>query len=234
MEVIFHSHSFVEINLGNESILIDPFITWNAWCDISLEEVASKNISAIIITHGHEDHIWDTVDIVHKTWAKVISTYEVIQYLVKKYDIISTHSMHIWWSFDFDLFSIKFVNAVHGGWIWEDISWWKAAWVIIKVNGKKIYHAWDTALTYDMKLLEKENIDLAFLPIWDNFTMWIEDALKAVEFIKPKKVVPIHYDTFDVIKAEPTKFASEVMLANISTCKVLSPWQAIVYNETYK
>lgn len=230
MEVIFHSHSFVEIDLGSKSILIDPFITWNTLCDVSLKDINSKNIAAIIITHGHQDHIWDTVEIVNKTWAKVISTYEVIQYLVKKYNITSTHSMHIGWSFDFGFFSVKFVNAVHGGWIWEELYGWKAAWVIVNVDNKKIYHAWDTALTYDMKLLEKENIDLAFLPIWGNFTMWIEDALKAVEFIKPKKVVPMHYNTFDVIKADPAKFASEVMLANISTCKVLSPGQAIVYN----
>jgi len=74
-----------------------------------------------------------------------------------------------------------------------------------------------------MKLLEEENIDVAFLPIGDNFTMGIDDALKAVEFIKPKIVVPIHYNTFDAIKSDPIKFAQLVMLSNISTCKVLNP-----------
>ena len=229
MEVIFHWHSFIEIDLGGKSILIDPFITWNNLCDVSLKEIAAKNIVAIIITHGHSDHIWDTIEIVNKVWTKVISTYEIIQYLAKKYNITSTHSMHIGWSFDFELFSVKFVNAVHGWGIWEELYGWKAAWVIVYVNWKKIYHAWDTALTYDMKLLESEKLDLAFLPIGDNFTMWISDAVKAVEFIKPKMVVPIHYNTFEVIKMDPIKFASEVMLSNISTCKVLSPWQAIVY-----
>lgn len=230
MEVIFHWHSFVEIDLGDKSILIDPYITWNSLCDISLKELSAKNIACILITHGHSDHIWDTVDIVNKTWAKVISTYEVIQYLVKKYNITSTHSMHIGWKHYFEYFTVKFVNAVHGWWIWEELYGWKASWVVVSVNWKKIYHAWDTALTYDMKLLESENIDLAFLPIGDNFTMWISDAIKAVEFIKPKMVVPMHYNTFELIKADPMKFASDVMLSNISTCKVLSSWQAIVYN----
>jgi len=230
MEVIFHWHSFIEIDLGNKSILIDPFITWNILCDIELKDVILKNISYIIITHWHTDHIWDTPEIVRKTWAKIISTYEVIQYLVKKYNIISTHSMNIGWSFDFNDFSVKFVNAVHGWGIQEELYWWKAAWVIVYINWKKIYHAWDTWLTYDMKLLEDEKIDLCFLPIWDNFTMWITDAVKAVEFIKPKIVVPIHYDTFDLIKTDPIKFAQKVMLNNYANVKVLVSWQAIVYN----
>ena len=105
---------------------------------------------------------------------------------------------------------------------------WKAAWVILEMDWKKIYHAGDTALHYDMKLLKDEKIDLAFLPIGDNFTMWIKDAIKAVEFIKPKMVVPMHYDTFDVIKADPMKFAQDIMLSNLSTCKVLAPGQAVV------
>lgn len=230
MEVIFHGHAFIEIDLWDKSILIDPFITWNPLCDISVDDICKKNIDWIIITHGHSDHIWDTVDIVKKTWARIISTYEVIQYLLKKYNITSTHSMHIGWKHNFEYFSVKFVNAVHGWGIWEELYWGKAAWVVVFIQDKKIYHAWDTALTYDMKLLESENIDLAFLPIWDNFTMWISDAVRAVEFIKPKMVVPIHYDTFDVIKSDPVKFASEIMLWNISTAKVLAPWQAIVYN----
>ena len=228
MEVIFHGHAFVEVEKLQESILIDPFITGNPLCDITLDEICGKNIKAILITHGHSDHIWDAVIISKRTWAKIISTYEVVQYFIKYHNLTAVHSMHIWGRHEFEDFAVKFVNAVHGGAIWPEMLPGKAAGVILEIDNKKIHHAGDTALHCDMKLLAEENIDVSFLPIWDNFTMGINDAIKAVEFIKPKIVVPMHYDTFDVIKSDPTKFAQAVMLANLSTCKVLAPGQSIV------
>ncbi len=230
MRVIFHWHAFIEIENLDYSILIDPFITWNSLCDISLDAICSKNIKAVIVTHWHSDHIWDTVDIVRKTGAKVISTFEVIQYFIKYHHLTAVHSMHIGWYYDFGDFAVKFVNAVHWWSIGPEMLPWKAAWVVVFMNDKKIYHAWDTALHYDMKLLEKFDIDVAFLPIGDNFTMGIEDASKAVEFIKPKLVVPMHYDTFDVIKSDPYKFAEIVNMSNISTCKVLSPGEYLSFD----
>jgi len=228
MKVIFHSHAFVEIEYLDWSILIDPFINWNTFTDVDVESICSKNIKAIIVTHWHSDHIWDTVQIAKSTWAKVISTFEVIQYFIKYHWLNSVHSMHIWWEFNFEDFAVKFVNAVHWGSIWPEMLAGKAAWVVVEVDWKKVYHAWDTALHYDMKLLESLDIDVAFLPIWGNFTMWIQDALKAVEFVKPKLVVPMHYDTFEVIKANPEEFAQLVSMSNISTCKVLKPGEFIV------
>ena len=228
IEVIFHWHSFVEIEYSEGSILIDPFVNWNPNCDLTIDEICKKNIVAVWITHWHSDHIWDTVNIVKKTWAKVISIFEIIQYFSKFHNIESSHAMHIWWEYNFGNFSVKFVNAIHWWSIWYEMLPGKAAWIIIKVNWTKIYHAWDTALTYDMKLLELDSIDLALLPIWGNFTMWVEDAVKAVEFIKPKIVVPIHYNTFELIKADPVEFAQKVTLSNLAICKVLSPGQKVV------
>ena len=230
MKVIFHSHAFLEIQKDDYSILIDPYINWNTYCDVSLDDICKKNIKLILITHWHMDHIWDTPFIVNKVWTKVVSTFEVIQFLIKEYNIPSFHSMHIGWSFDFEWVKVKFVNAVHGGWVGPNLLWWKAAGIIVEINWKKIYHAWDTALTYDMKLLEEEKLDLAFLPIWDNFTMWIKDAIKAVEFIKPKMVVPIHYNTFDTIKQDPEVFKNEVEMRSLSSWKVLNPWEYIVFD----
>lgn len=231
MKVIFHGHAFVEIIKDDFSIIIDPYISWNPLCDISLEEVYNKNIKLIVITHGHMDHIGDTPSIVAKTGAKVVSTYEVIQYLTKTYEINSFHSMHIGGTWEFeDIGKVSFVNAVHWNWVGPELLWWKAAWVVLTINWKKIYHAWDTALTYDMKLLESKNIDLAFLPIGDNFTMWIEDAIKAVDFIKPKMVVPVHYNTFDTIKQDPLAFKTWVDLQGIATCKILNPGEEISFD----
>ena len=232
MQVVFHGHAFVEIIKDDFSILIDPYITGNPLCDITLEEISNKNIKYILITHGHMDHIWDTPEIVAKTGAKVVSIFEVIQFLTKKYNIPSFHSMHIGWTwyFEEDDIKVSFVNAVHGNGIWPDLIWWKAAGIVVEIAWKKIYHAWDTALTYDMKLLETRKIDLAFLPIWDNFTMWIEDAIKAIEFIKPKNVVPMHYNTFDTIKQDPQAFKTGIDFQSISTCFILNPGEFINFD----
>ncbi len=230
MKIIFHWHAFVEIESEKWSILIDPFITNNPQCDIKLEDILSKNIIWIINTHWHWDHIWDSPIISQKSWAKIIATYELSQWYIKEKWIENIHSMHIWWEFNFGNYSVKFVPAVHWGGIADIGNWYTtfAAWVIVRINWKNIYHAGDTWLTYDMKLLwDYDKIDLAFLPIWWNFTMWINDAVIATKFIKPKIVVPMHYDTWDIIKADPIEFSRLVMLENISTPKILKPGQYI-------
>ena len=230
MEIIYHGHSFLEIKLTDSSIFIDPFIQWNPLCDISLDDVAWMNVKIILITHGHMDHIWDTPYIVEKTWAKVVSTYEVIQYLLREHDITNSYAMHIWWKKKFEEnIEVKFVSAIHWWGVWPDLLGGTAAGILLKVWAIKIYHAWDTALTYDMKLLEKENIDVAFLPIGGNFTMHVDDALTAVEFIKPKLVVPIHYNTFETIKQDPYIFKNEVLLRNLANSKVLNPGDVLEY-----
>jgi L-ascorbate metabolism protein UlaG (beta-lactamase superfamily) len=166
MKIIYHGHSFLEIELADSSILVDPFIEGNSLCDIDLENIVKKNIKMIFITHGHMDHIWDTPYIVSKTWAKVVSTFEVVQYLLRDHDITNSYPMHIGGIKEFEEnIKVKFVNAVHGWGVWPNLLWWKAAWIVLTINNVKIYHAGDTALTYDMKLLEEEKIDIAFLPV---------------------------------------------------------------------
>lgn len=234
IEVIFHWHAFVEISKDEEySILIDPFISWNPQSDISLENVLSKNIKAIVLTHWHSDHLWDTPEISRRTWCLVVATFELAQYLINVEWLERVHSMHIWWEYNFWDFTVKFVPAVHGWWIGDLTSWYVTypAWVIVSLWWKNIYHAWDTWLTYDMKLLgDYHNIDVAFLPIWWNFTMWIDDAVIATKFIKPKIVVPIHYNTWPIIEADPIEFSRKVMLDNLSVPKILSSGQSIVIN----
>jgi L-ascorbate metabolism protein UlaG (beta-lactamase superfamily) len=131
--------------------------------------------------------------------------------------------MHIGGRTKFDFGTVKMTNALHGSGISENgnmIYGGNPGGFIIEVNGKKIYHAGDTGLTYDMKLLEDEKIDVAFLPIGGNYTMDIEDALKAVDFIKPKTVVPMHYNTFGIINADPeifkSKASSNVIILNVN------------------
>ncbi|HOT22590.1 MAG TPA: metal-dependent hydrolase, partial [Sedimentibacter sp.] len=179
------------------------------------------NITHIFVTHGHGDHIGDTINIAKRNKALIITNHEISAYLSKFK--LRTHAMHIGGRTKFDFGTVKMTNALHGSGISENgnmIYGGNPGGFIIEVNGKKIYHAGDTGLTYDMKLLEDEKIDVAFLPIGGNYTMDIEDALKAVDFIKPKTVVPMHYNTFGIIKADPeifkSKASSNVIILNVN------------------
>lgn len=223
MKLTYLGHSAIMIEEGKFKGIIDPYISGNPLVETNLNEL--WHITHIFVTHGHGDHLGDTVDIAQKTGALVITNHEISAYLSKFK--LRTHSMHIGGRFNFDFGKVKMTSALHGSGISEGgnmIYGGNPCGFVIEVGGKKIYHAGDTGLTMDMKLLEDENIDIAFLPIGGNFTMDVDDAVKAANFIKAKKVVPIHYNTFGVIKADPFEFKnkiksySEVVVLNINEC----------------
>lgn len=231
---IWHWHSFVEIALPSWSILIDPYISWNKLCDVDIETISKKNIIKIVLSHWHLDHIADASLIAEKTWSEIVACTELSKYMEEMCWVKNVYPMNIWWEYKFDEGEIKFVNAVHSSWIGKAGSWWagNSAWILIKAEWKSIYHAWDTALHYDMKLLwEYENIDLSLLPIWWTYTMWIKDAVIASWFIKSKIVVPIHYNTFEDIMLDPIDFARLIMSESMWTIpKVLDIWQYVLLN----
>jgi L-ascorbate metabolism protein UlaG (beta-lactamase superfamily) len=219
MKLTFLGHSALLIEEGNFKGLVDPFITGNSLSKTSVDDLV--NITHIFVTHGHGDHIGDTINIAKRNKALIITNHEISAYLSKSK--LRTHAMHIGGRTKFDFGTVKMTNALHGSGISENgnmIYGGNPGGFIIEIDGKKIYHAGDTGLTYDMKLLEDEKIDVAFLPIGGNYTMDIEDALKAVDFIKPKTVVPMHYNTFGIIKADPeifkSKASSNVMILNVN------------------
>ncbi len=209
-KIIFHGHAFVELETNNSSILIDPFIQGNTLCDTTVDQVKHLNIKAIILTHWHADHIGDTITIAKKTWALVIGEFQLIRYLEDTYRLQNTHGMNIGWEHNFGDFSMKLFQAIHGGGIWAKKPYRDttlSASVLLRYQDKTIFHAGDTALTKDFELLwEYENIDYAFLPIGDNFTMGPQDASIATKMIKPKVVIPIHYNTREIIKQDPWDF----------------------------
>ena len=209
MNVKYLGHSVVLIESKGKRLIIDPFISGNPQSPISVKEL--PKIDYVVVTHGHGDHVGDTVEIAKRDSAIVISNFELCNYLQSKG--VQTHPMHIGGAFTFDIGRIKLTPAFHGSSISEGdqiIYAGMPAGVLIDSDGKKIYHAGDTGLTVEMQLLKDEQVDIAFLPIGGNFVMDERDAIRAVKFILPKKVVPIHYNTWDIIKADVEYFKNEV------------------------
>ena len=224
MKVTYHGHSVVKIESGGKNIIIDPFITGNELTDLKVEEVKPD---VIILTHGHGDHVGDTVEIAKENDSLVIANDELSTYL--SWQGVRVHGMHIGGSYQFDFGTVKLTPAFHGtGFQTEDnqiIYCGMPAGILFTAEGKTIYHAGDTALFSDMKLIgDRQPIDLAFLPIGDNYTMGPEDAAYAAKLLSAKTVVPIHYNTFPVITQDPKKF---IQMLEQNTGTILQPGEGI-------
>lgn len=212
MKAAFHGHAVVSVVLDDgTNILIDPFISGNEACDLEIDKVSPDYI---LLTHAHNDHFGDTIEIAQKTGATVISTVEIADYLEPMG--ISVHGMQPGGAYTFVFGTVKFTPAIHGSTLnvdGEQLTLGLATGILLSADGKTLYHVGDTALYSDMKLIGEQNdIDLAFVPIGDNFTMGPKDAATAVEWLKTKQAIPIHYNTFPVIEQDPEVFIS--MLAD--------------------
>ncbi|MFC5712772.1 metal-dependent hydrolase [Thalassorhabdus alkalitolerans] len=211
MKVTYHGHSVVAIETNGKKIIIDPFITGNGMCDLEAENVEAD---VILLTHGHNDHVGDTVELAKKNDALVVAPFELATYL--GWQGVNTHPMHIGGGHDFDFGHVKLTQAFHGSAYTEEenqriVYTGMPAGILFTAEGKTIYHMGDTGLFSDIKLIaERTNVDLLFVPIGDNFTMGPEDAKTAVEWISPEYTVPMHYNTMPVIKQDPKKFVDSL------------------------
>lgn len=205
-KLTYFGHSAFLVEHNNYKILIDPFITGNPLSPVKVDEVSAD---FIVLSHAHGDHFGDTLEIANRCSSTVIAVNELANYVGSKG--LKAHNMHIGGSFEFPFGKVKFTIAHHGSSSNEGEYMGEPAGILLFLDGTVIYHAGDTGLFSDMKLIgELHKISIALLPIGNNFTMGMEDALKAVELLNPKLTIPMHYNTFPVIKADPDKFVENV------------------------
>ncbi|WP_087971912.1 metal-dependent hydrolase [Oceanobacillus rekensis] len=210
MKISYHGHSVVKVVTDSHTILIDPFISGNKACDI---DAASVETDVILLTHAHNDHVGDTFDIAKRNNALVVAPNELANYLGSKG--LQVHPMHIGGAHEFDFGTVKYTQAFHGSSYTEEdgtmIYGGMPGGILLTVEGKTIYHVGDTALFTDLKMYgEMHDIEVAFIPIGDNFTMGPKDAITAADWINAKISVPVHYNTFPVIEQDPKAWAEKV------------------------
>lgn len=207
MKISWHGHSCVIIETNNnDKIIIDPFIRDNPLSDLDSETL---NVDYILLTHAHNDHVGDTFDLAKRNDALVIAPVELADFLKNKG--LKTHGMNIGGQYQFSFGTLKLFPAFHSSnltWNDESFNLGNPSSMLISFDDVTVYHAGDTALYSDMSLIGP--VDLAFLPIGDNFTMGIDDAVKAATFLQAKNAVPTHYNTFPIIEQDPLKFINKL------------------------
>ena len=217
-KLIWYGHATLGLETDGYKLLIDPFFTDNPAASTSADDLKAD---FILISHGHGDHVGDTVSIAKRTGALVISNFEIANWLGAQ-GLEKVHPQHIGGGYQHPFGYLKLTLALHGSALPDGSYGGMPAGFLLTTNdGKKIYLAQDTGLFGDMKLIGDEGIDLAVIPIGDNFTMGPADALKAVKLLRPKRVVPIHYNTWDLIVQDPKAWAAQVSAQTDANAVVL-------------
>jgi len=219
VKITWYSHACFLIETDGTRLLTDPFLTGNPLAPVRADAVEADYI---LISHGHGDHVGDSVAIAKRTGATIVSNFEIQNWCVRQ-GVENVHPQHIGGSYDYPWGRVKLTIAHHGSALPDGTYGGNPAGFLFYIQEKKIYHACDTGLFYDMKLIGEEGINLAILPIGDNFTMGPEDALRAVKLIEPIQVVPIHYNTFDVIRQDPHAWARRVESETSTKVIVMEP-----------
>lgn len=216
-------HACLLVESDDKSILIDPFLTDNPAAAVKAKDVAAD---FILVSHGHGDHVGDTIAIAKRTGATVVANYEISEWLQQQ-GLTKVHGQQHGGSHGFPFGRVKLTLAFHGSVLPDGTYGGNPCGFLLYLNdGTKIYDAADTGLFGDMKLIGEEGIDLAILPIGDNYTMGPDDALRAVKLIGPKRVLPIHYNTWDLIAQDAQAWAGRVRKETGAEPVVLKPGES--------
>jgi len=221
-EIKFLVHASFQVLAGGKSILLDPFLTGNPTAAASADDIAAD---AILVTHGHEDHVADVEGIAKRTGATVVANFEIVTWFQQR-GIENAHPMHIGGRHDFDFGSVKLTIAHHGSALPDGSNGGNPAGILLTTEDGTLYHAGDTGLFLDMQLIGDEGVDVAILPIGDNFTMGPADSVKAAQMIKPKTVIPAHFNTWPLIEQDTQAWAESVKSETEAAPVVLEPGQS--------
>jgi len=206
VSVTWHGHATLSMDVSGTKVLIDPFFTDNPLCNVEADQV---NAAFILITHGHGDHVGDAVSIAERCDSLVISNFEICSWMTAQ-GHEKVHAQHIGGGYQHPFGHVKLTLAFHGSALPDGSYGGMPAGFLLTVEGKKIYIAGDTALFSDMQLIGQAGLDLAVIPIGDNFTMGPDDAIQAVKFLNAKAVIPYHYNTWELIEQDVAAWAERV------------------------
>lgn len=216
----YYGHSTWGLETKGTQILMDPFFTGNTSAPVAA--AAAVGASFILLTHAHGDHYGDTVEIAKRANATVVSNFEIVTYCQKQ-GVANIHPLHIGGGHTFPFGRVKLTVAHHGSSFPDGTYGGNPAGLLIEVEGKRIYNAGDTALFSDMSLIGEGGLDVALLPIGDNFTMGPEDAAIAAKFLRARTVIPEHYNTWPVIQQDPEAFKRRVESTTDSRVAIIKP-----------
>lgn len=221
-KLTWYGHAALGLETGGYKIIVDPFLTGNPAASITPEAVEAD---FILISHGHGDHVGDSVAIAKRTGAMVISNDEIAHWF--DHQGVKNHGQHLGGGYNHPFGYLKLTFAIHGSALPDGSNGGNpCGFLLTAEDGKKIYLAQDTGLFGDMKLIGEEGLDLAVIPIGDNYTMGPDDALRAVKFLEPKVVIPIHYNTFDLLAQDENAWAQRVEKETATKVVILKPGES--------